>query len=212
MRTSIRLAALALACAPVLLATQAQAADIVNTQPPTGGLIGSNVVDATDWIAESFAFASPQAIDGVHAFVLSSDSTNDLGKTFTLAVYRGTANGIPALNWSAPNQGRLFQTTVAYNGDGWTGATGLNWSLVPGRYWFAIEADRNGPGALQVPTGVPHQADAVAYYSGGAAYSGAGVTKADSFGLQVTSVPEPTGWLLAGAGLAVLGGVKRRRV
>ena len=204
--------ALALASFMLLGSAQAQVT-LINTQVPGNGLAGSNTVDASNWIAERFTLTSPALIDSISAYVLSSDAGNDLGKTFTLAVYGNSGTNLPSLNWFASDQGQLFQAAVAYNGDGWNGVSGLNWQLGAGSYWFALEADGNGPSSLQAPTGALPSANKVAGYNGVATgYSAQGYSQADTFGLRVTAaVPEPEGWALAVIGLLAAGSLARRR-
>jgi hypothetical protein len=207
--------ALALAVAALTASASALAsANVIDTSVPTGNLAGSNTVDASNWIAERFTLAAPALIEHVSAYVLSGDAGNDLGKTFTLAVYANSASNLPALNWFDGQQGQLFHTTLTYNGDGWNGSTGLNWQLAAGSYWFALEADGNGPSSLQAPTGALPVANAVAGYSGSiTGYSQQGYSSADSFGLQAgaaSAVPEPATVLITLAGLLVTVGLTRR--
>jgi hypothetical protein len=217
MKTPLAICALVLS-AVLPMATPVQAADIINTGKPTGGLIGSHSVDATDWIAERFTFDSAVGIGAASVYLLSVDDT-DVGNAFTLAIYANNASNLPALDFNQGNQNRLFSTPVAYTGSGnWSGANGLNWALAPGSYWFAIEVDGDYASAsrlpvsgLQVPGGTPQLADAVAYYAGTAAgYTTAGLTPADTFGLQVSAVPEPANVLLLLFGLVAVGAATRR--
>jgi hypothetical protein len=192
--------------------TPVHAAVLISTST-SSGLSLSNSVGPDNWIAERFTLAgSPLVVDSVSAYVLSVDPDLDAGTSFTLAVYANdAARNLPALDFSADNQGRLFSTGVTFGADGWNGASGLGWSLTPGSYWFAIESDANGPGALQVPGGALPAPDSVAYYSGSRSYSLAGVSTSDAFGLRVTAVPEPTPAALLLGGLAVLAALKARR-
>jgi hypothetical protein len=212
--TFIRTLPSALALASFMLLGSAQThAHVIDTQGSIGGLAGSNTVDASNWLAERFTLSTSALIDSVSTFVLSSDAGNDLGKSFTLAVYANSGTNRPALDWFANNQGQLFQTTITYNGDGWNGASALNWQLAAGSYWFALEADGNGPSGLQVPSGAMPAATLVAGYNGvGSGYSTQGYSPADTFGLRVTAaVPEPEGWALAVIGLLAVGSLVRRR-
>jgi hypothetical protein len=209
MKIASPLTALALAAA-ALLAVPAHAATVIDTGAPTNGAIGANAIDSFNWLAEKFTLAGPTLIDSISAYVLS-DAT-DIGKSFTLAVYGNSALNTPALNFNAGNQNQLFQTGIVYGGNGWNSSgTGLNWSLGAGSYWFAIEEDSNGPASLLLPTGTASPALAVASYSGGVSYSTSGLGTADTFGLQVSSVPEPTGIVLAFTGLLALGLRSRQR-
>lgn len=215
MQGKIILKALAAASFVALTATQAQAYDVVNTQVPTGSMFGSNALDSNDWLAEKFSVASTTQIDSVLAYVLSNDSANDLGKTFTIALYGNSASNLPALNWNANQQGQLFQATATYNGDGWNGLSNLNWTIGAGSYWLALEqnGDASNAGSLQLPTGALPAAQAVAFYSGGQNY--AADTLSDTFGLHITAVtpavPEPGSMALVLCSLGVMAFVARRR-
>jgi len=211
MKTKLTLSALALSAA-MWSAAPVDAATLIDTQIPTGGLLNSLSVDSSNWIAESFAISgNALTVDSVKAWVLST-SSGDTGLNFTLAVY-ANQGGLPALDFNQDNQGRLFSKTVTYSGDGWAGASGLHWALTPGTYWFAIEADVDGPTSLQIPGGgTAANALAVSTYSGARSYSTTGLTPAgNTFGLVVTSVPEPGAALLMVIGLGGLVAVRHRR-
>ena len=200
----------ALAAAALLAALPAHAALVIDTQDPANGLVGANVVDAHDWIAERFTL-SATTVGAIGAYVASLDPQADAGRSFTLAVYANNSRNLPALEFLAPDQNRLFSTTLTFNGNGWARADGLNWQLAAGTYWFALESDGNGPASLLAPGGTPVAAEAVAYYAGGRAYSTNGMTTGDTFGLQVAAVPLPPNAALMSAGLAAIALVLRRR-
>jgi hypothetical protein len=204
------LAAAAL-CALLPLQAHASSADLLNTAVPSGGLSMSNTLDSGDWLAEKFTVGSAAQIDSVSAYVLSLDSFADAGKTFTIALYANNGSNLPALNFAADNQGQLFQTTVTYNGDGWNGVSGLNWSVAAGSYWLALEVggDASSAAFLQVPSGALPSAQAVAYYAGGQQYAATGLS--DTFGAHVTAVPEPSSLMLVLTSLGVVGMAARRR-
>jgi hypothetical protein len=208
--------ALACACALTLAASHARASTLIDTQAPAGGLTNSPTVDTSSWLAERFTLAQATTVSSISAFLLSSDEGNDIGKSLTLAVYADTSRGaetsIPDLDWFADQQGQLFQTGLTFNGNGWSSASNLNWSLASGKYWFALETDGSGVSGLQVPTGTPQFADKVAFYSGGTGYSTNGMSpSSDTFGLRVSAVPEPTSIPLALAGMSVMALLLRRR-
>jgi len=206
------LAALALA---TTLAAPAHALDLVNSLPPASGT-SVNVISSNDWLAEQFAVSGPVVINSISAFVTSTDSGNDAGKTFTVALYSDNGANLPALNWFDTNQGQVAQATVTYSADGWNGVSGLNWSVGAGHYWLAIEQHGSGneAGSLLAPTSATPAALAVAFYSGGTGYQATGLS--DSFGLRITAtpaVPEPESLalLLAGLGVVAMLGKGARR-
>lgn len=202
------LAATLLAAAPV---AHAQSFNLVQTSTPTGGAIGANSLSDTAWLAERFETTGNVRIDSVMAYLLSDDASGDLGKSFTLALY-ADINNLPSLDFNATNNGKLFQASATYNGDGWNGLSQLNWQLGAGKYWLAVEAGSgpNDAGWLLAPVGTQPSTN-VALWSGGQHYAAIG--SSDTFGLAIvaTPVPEPTGLALMLGGLGVVSLVARRR-
>lgn len=214
MQTKIILNTLACAAVMALMPSQARAYDVVNTQSASNSVIGANTIDSSNWLAERFTVTTATQIDSVLAYVLSDNSANDLGKTFTMALY-GQAGGLPDLNWNADQQGQLFQSTVTYSGDGWNGLSNLNWSIGAGSYWLAIEqyGGSNDMSALLLPSGAQPTAQAVAFYTGGQHYAATGL--GDTFGLHITAVtpavPEPSSMSLLLVSLGLMGVVSAGR-
>mgnify|MGYP003351238740 CR=1 FL=1 len=165
----------------------------------------SDTIDSGNWLAERFAVSSSTAIDSIAAYLLSASPTDDAGKTFTIALY-ADQGGLPALNL-----GQLYQATATYTQDGWTSVSSLGWQLNAGQYWVSLQGGDAADSALylQAPVGATPAADAVAYYSGGARFSL--TSSSETFGVQISAVPEPGSLSLAVAGMGLLWWVQRRR-
>lgn len=201
------LAATLLAAAP---AAHAQSFNLVQTSTPTGGAIGANSLSDTAWLAERFEATGAVRIDSVMAYLLSDTPDTDLGKSFTLALY-ADINNLPSLDFNATNNGKLFQASATYNGDGWNGLSQLNWQLGAGKYWLALEVNgTSDAGSLLAPVGA-QPATNVALWSGGQHYAAIGSSETFGLAIVATPVPEPTGLALMLGGLGVLSLVARRR-
>ena len=190
------------AAALLALAPLAQAATVVDTGTPNGQAVGSLALDGSDWVAAQVGFADAATIDAIAAHILGGSA----GETFDISLYEGgAAPGAP-----------LFTTTATYGVDGWNGASGLNWSVGPGSYWIEFEVNWNdtlgstptATGAL-LDTGVAHPVQTATTPDWGFSYD----ASAQSIGLQVSVVPEPTGALQVLAGMLLLTslGLARRR-
>jgi hypothetical protein len=181
------------ATALLALAPLAQAAAVVDTGTPNGSPIGALVFDGSDWVAAQVAFANAATIDAVAGHLLGGTA----GETFDIALYEGGATpGVP-----------LFATTATFGADGWNGASGLDWTVAPGSYWIEFEVNSNDTlgstptttGAL-FDTGVAHPVQTATTPDWGFSYD----ASAQSIGLQVSVVPEPTGALQVLAGMLLL--------
>ena len=188
-----------------LLATAslAHAATVVDTGTPNGPAVGSLVFDGSDWVAARVDFASASTVDAIAGHILGGSA----GETFDISLYGG----------GAKPGAQLFTTTATYGADGWNGASGLAWTVAPGSYWIEFEVNWNdtlgntptATGAL-FDTGVAHPVPTATTPDGGFTYD----ASAQSIGLQVSVVPEPTGALQVLAGMLLLTSmsvVRRRR-
>lgn len=210
--------ALALAGAlAVSAALPAHAQSVLNTGKPTGGVVGADSIDSVDWMAESFTLTSKTTIDSIFTYVNSTAADEGLG--FTVALYgsKGAAGSqVPSINFFANNQGQLAQFNATYTaGGGWTGQSGLNWTLDAGTYFVAIETDGSGVQGLVLPTGgLKTLPSALAFYTGGNGYDSDPAISTDAFGLQVnavSAVPEPSTFAMMALPLALFGLFARRR-
>jgi len=168
---------------------------LVDTGTPDGTGI-TYAVDAVDWLALRFDLAADSLITRVRAHLTGGTA----GDTFALSLYEDGA-GVPAA--------LLASNVVTFAGDGWNGASALNWAVGAGHYWIGVEGvdgsfNANGggvtmPGATAFSSGAGYQA-----------YPGL------QFGLRVdgvaaSAVPEPAGTALMLAGLVGLAGWRARR-
>ena len=190
------------AAALLALAPLAHAATLIDTGTPNGQAVGSLVFDGSDWVAAQVNFADASTIDAIAGHILGGTA----GETFDISLYDGGAT---------PGS-QLFTTTATYGTDGWNGASGLGWTVAPGNYWIEFEVNWNdtlgttstATGAL-FDTGVAHPVQTATTPDWGFTYD----ASAQSIGLQVSVVPEPTGALQVLGGMLLLStlGLARRR-
>ncbi len=190
----------------LVLATGAQAATVVvDTGTPDGKPVGALAFDSFDWVAAQVSFAQASRIDTIQGHILGGVS----GETFDISLYSSDGGAGPA--------SLMFTTTATFGADGWNGVSGLSgWTVAAGQYWieFEIQGDdtlgsNSITGAL-VDLGAPHPLPLTA------STADAGFTYQDSplsFGLRVSTVPEPESVALMLAGLALLStrGLARRQ-
>jgi hypothetical protein len=191
-----------LAAAAFALAPSAHAALVVDTGTPNGSAVGSLVFDGSDWVAAQVNFANAATIDAIAAHILGGTA----GETFDISLYEG----------GATPGAQVATTTATFGIDGWNGASGLDWTVAPGSYWIEFEVNWNdtlgttstATGAL-FDTGVAHPVQTATTPDWGFTYD----ASAQSIGLQVSVVPEPTGALQLLGGMLLLStlGLARRR-
>lgn len=212
-RASRPVAAAALALAAASPALAATPTTIFDSGTPTSGTGFGLSLNSVDWLAEQVHLDAGTSIGSVATFLAGAQP----GETFTIAMYADRVKGGTDLP-DTRDGGLLFSTQVTFGADGWNGATGLDWNVAAaGDYWFAVEvtdADTlAGSDNAVLPIGAPNAPLAVAYTdsSAGRFYSLGSSSAAYAFGLQVSTVPEPSSVLGMLAGLGVLAGAARRR-
>ena len=189
-------------------AGQANAAVILDTgtpAPSTGGGVGFNQFQ---WLAGRVVLGSDAVLSGIETY-LNIATPGD----FRISVYSDDRTRVGSLVYSAT------ATTALQREAGWMGASGLNWGLVAGAYWIAIEADAvgisgwvlNAPSPLGVHAfkDIPGDRPWLNQPGFNLAFRvyGEGGGPVTSPALPVSGIPEPSTWamLIVGFGLAGAG-------
>ena len=211
MKSSFKFSALALA-ATLMFGAQAQAATIVDTGTPTSGLIGSLMLDGTNWMAGKITVAAANpVIQSIQAYLTDMGNISDIstGRQFSISLYNDSSNKVGSLVTGGTWKGSFS----AASGDfAWSGVTGLNFAVAAGSYWVGLEIQDGDSFVGGAPIAPPNPLSKYAFNSDGGA-SGYAVSSNPTyaFGLQVTAVPEPEAFAMLLAGLAVVGAASRRR-
>lgn len=196
----------------VLALLPAQAALIVDTGAPSAPGFGSALsgdnggLQYHQYLAGQFSITQAYTLQEVSTH-LQFNSIFITGGSFSFKLYADTT-GLPGA--------MLFESaslSVPTGAAGaWYSASGLSWTVGPGSYWLAIEANKSPISIIASSPGKPLQASAfdAGWDSPGtwdalpsAAYS----LRIDA----VTAVPEPASALLLLGGIAALGLRTRRR-
>jgi hypothetical protein len=190
----------------LLAAVQANAALVVNTGTPSGAGFPLSL-DGVDWFAGQIDFSQALTINSVKGWL--NDGVDGLGsETFTISLYADAANAVGGLLKSGAGQ---FLTAQGVSD--WNGASGLNWSVGPGKYWIGFEVQGNDSFGGVAPIGAPSPLARYAFNDGG--FAGYHALSGYSAGMQidatVAAVPEPATVSMLLAGMALMGFMARRR-
>ncbi len=173
--------------------------------------IGSLSLDGTDWLAGEITLTQTVTLTSVKAWL--GDQTG--GGSFTVSLYDNDPSNGPDLPGNVLAQANASMAPAA-GVYGWYGASNLNWTEGPGKYWVAFEvigAQTVANGAA--PVLAPHPLSAYAYNDGGATPSASGYKPmagaTNAFAVQVDAIPEPETYALLLAGLGVVALSTRRR-
>ena len=190
----------------LLAAVQAHATLVVDTGAPTGAGFPLSL-DGNDWLAGQVSFSQALTINSIKGWL--NDGVDGLGgETFTVSLYSDASNTVGSLLDSGAGQ---FLT--AQGVPDWNGASGLNWSVGPGKYWVALEVQGGDSFGGVAPIGAPSALARYAFNDGG--FSGYHAMTGDAFGIQVdatvAAVPEPATGSMLLLGMGLMGFMARRR-
>jgi len=178
----------------LIFAANANAALVVDTGAPdnTGGF----TVSDAQYLAGQVTFNQALTLNSIETY-LNADLSTDVGAKFTIALYSDNNNHVGDA---------ISSVTAIFSGNGWNGASALNWNLDAGTYWIGIE-ENNGENFLAVQNVVSPLAKTAYADSGNYATS----ANAIQFALRVDAVPEADTYAMLLAGLGIMGLVARRR-
>lgn len=196
----------------VLAMLPAQAALIVDTGEPSAPGFGSALsgdnggLQYHQYLAGQFSITQAYTLQEVSTH-LQFNSSFTTGGSFSFKLY-ADATGLPGT--------MLFESanlSVPSGAAGaWHGASGLSWTIGPGSYWLAIEANKSPISIIASSPGKPLQASA--FDAGWDAPGTWETLPSAAYSLRidaVTAVPEPASALLLLGGIAALGLRTRRR-
>ena len=190
----------------LMAAGHAQAAFVVDTGTPTGGVINALVLDSANSFAGLVNFSQASTINSINSYLL--DNSGGYGGNYQVSLYSNNAGKVGGL---------LDSATETYTADGWNSASALNWAVNSGNYWVAIEGATDGSSNFVAPVGTPSSLLSTAFNDGTTHLnSGYKVYNGLNFGLQVdatavAAVPEPGEYMLMLLGLGMMGFMAVRR-
>jgi hypothetical protein len=180
----------------LVLAGGAQAATVIDTGTPDGKAVGALAFDSIDWVAAQVSFAQASTIGAIQGHILGGAA----GETFDISLYSSDGGAGPA--------SLMFTTTATFGADGWNGVSGLSgWNVAAGQYWIEFEIQGDDSLGSSSVTGALFDLGASHPLALTASTGDAGFSYQDSplsFGLRVSTVPEPESLALMLAGLAWL--------
>lgn len=181
----------------LMLAGLANAARVVDTGTPVNG--SPLVLDSNDWLAGQVSFTEALNINSISAYL---DDLGAGGGNFSIALYSDNNNHVGTL---------LNSVNGTYGNLGWNGVANLNWLVAAGKYWIGLEVNdfSNFVAAQVAPAPLAHTA-----FTDGSHNNSYQMYDGLSFGVQVdavSAVPEPESYAMTLAGLALFGGLARRR-
>jgi hypothetical protein len=186
----------------LIFSHQVRAEIIVNTGTPNQ--LGSPLMlTGGQWLAAEFSTTQAWQLNSLEGFINAAD-VNQVGATYTIAVYDNGLNNRPDTN------SELFSQQATFGGiDGWNGLQGLNVALNAGNYWLAFEVRASDTlrGLMPVfaPNGLQTAFNDTTSNVGYTLASG----NAYSFGARISAVPVPSALWLFASGLIAIG---RRRL
>jgi hypothetical protein len=182
----VLLAAFAISLALFFGSDLAQADVIVDTGSTTGPYPGGGgALYQSQWLAAEFTLPANATISDIQGWIYCVEGQDNCNAgQVTFAIYTSSNNvygdAVPANVIYSTSINVPTNTTV-----GWTGPSGLNLGLTPGKYWLAFEVQSGSYFLGYMPGGPPSPLPlAFIYFPFGPNWNWAGVTS-QSLGVQI---------------------------